>query len=72
MTTQDQISEAMQEEFEIREAGVADLMKLYEKVESIYVQASASNAYPYGRVYTSDSTNCQPQHQQHEMYLFNK
>lgn len=57
MTTQDQISEAMQEEFESREAGVADLMKLYEKVESIYVQASASNAYPYGRVYTSDSTN---------------
>ena len=57
MTTQDQISEAMQEEFESREAGVADLMKLYEKVESIYVQASASTAYPYGRPYTSDSTN---------------
>lgn len=57
MTTQDQISEAMQDEFENREAGVADLMKLYEKVESIYVQASASTAYPYGRAYTSDSAN---------------
>ena len=50
----------MQDEFEGREAGVADLMQLYEKVESIYVQASASTAYPYGRVYTSDSTNIAP------------
>ena len=42
MTTRDQELESLREEFENKEAGVADLMKLYERVEGIYVKASAS------------------------------
>ena len=40
--TNDQESESLQETYGAREAGVADLLELYEKVEAIYVQASAS------------------------------
>ena len=42
MTTKDQEMESLEVEFEKQEAGVADLMEFYEKVEDIYVQASAS------------------------------
>ena len=43
-------------EFEKQEAGVADLMEFYEKVEDIYVRASASVSESEG-VHSSDSTN---------------
>ncbi len=56
MTTKDQERESLVDEFENREAGVADLMELYERIENVYVQASAS--VPDSEiVYTSDSTN---------------
>ena len=56
MTTKQQEMEALGVEFEKQEAGVADLMEFYEKVEDIYVQASASVSE--GEVvYSSDSTN---------------
>ena len=42
MITRDQELESLWHEFENREAGVADLMELYEKVEDVYVQAAAS------------------------------
>ena len=55
-TTIDQEREMLEGEFEDREAGVADLMELYEKIENVYVRASAS-APDTEVVYTSDSTN---------------
>ena len=56
MATKDQELESIGSEMERRETGVADLMELYEKVEDVYVRASASIAD--SRVtYTSDSTN---------------
>lgn len=56
MTTREREMESLEVEFEKQEAGVADLMKFYEKVEDIYVQASAS-ASESDVVYSSDSTN---------------
>lgn len=56
MITRDQELESLWHEFENREAGVADLMELYEKVEDIYVQAAASMSESEA-VYTSNSTN---------------
>lgn len=56
MTIQERESERLQGEFERREAGVADMMELYDKVEAVYVRASASIAES-DAVYTSDSTN---------------
>lgn len=56
MTTKEREMESLEVEFEKQEAGVADLMKFYEKVEDIYVQASAS-ASESDVVYSSDSTN---------------
>ena len=41
MTTERQDPESLGTEFEAREAGVTDLMEFYEKVEGIYVDASA-------------------------------
>ena len=56
MTTQEQELESLRDEFENKEAGVADLMQLYEKVEGIYIQASAS--MPESEfVYASNSTD---------------
>ena len=56
MTIQERESERLQGEFERREAGVADMMELYDKVEAVYVRASAS-IVESDAVYTSDSTN---------------
>ena len=42
MTTKEREMESLEAEFEKQEAGVADLMEFYEKIEDIYVQASAS------------------------------
>ena len=56
MATLDQEKESLQEELEDREAGVADLMELYEKIEGIYVRASAS-MMESETVRTSDSTD---------------
>ena len=48
--------QSMQDEFEKREAGVAEMMEFYEKVESVYVRAAAAIAErPLD--YTSDSTD---------------
>ena len=48
--------EALEADLERREIGVTDLMELYEKVESIYVQASSS--VPESEVVrVSDSTS---------------
>ena len=56
MMTKDQEMESLADAFEENEAGVADLMELYERVESVYAQASASIS-DHQAVYTSDSTN---------------
>ena len=56
MTIQERENERLQGEFERREAGVADMMELYDKVEAVYVRASAS-IVESDTVYTSDSTN---------------
>ena len=55
-TTEDQERELLVGGFEGREAGVADLMELYQRIEGVYVRASAS-APGSEVVYTSDSTN---------------
>ena len=56
MTSREHELDLLREELENKEAGVADLMKLYEKVEGIYVQASASMS-DSEVVYTMDSTS---------------
>ncbi len=56
MTTREREMKLLEVEFEKQEAGVADLMKFYEKVEDIYIQASAS-ASGSDVVYSSNSTN---------------
>ena len=56
MTTERQELESVGTEFEMRESGVAELMEFYEKVERIYVQASAFMSEDKGS-YVSDSTN---------------
>ena len=48
--------QSMQDEFEEREAGVADMMEFYEKVAPIYARAAAAIAESHP-VYTSDSTD---------------
>ena len=56
MTTERQELESVGTEFEMHESGVAELMEFYEKVEGIYVQASAFMSEDKGS-YVSDSTN---------------
>ena len=56
MTTKDQQTESVQVPARDQEAGVADLLELYQRIENIYVQASASMS-ERELVYTSDSTN---------------
>ncbi len=56
MTTKEREVELLRGDFEKQEAGVTDLMEFYEKVEEIYVQASASVSESEV-VYSSDSTN---------------
>ena len=46
----------MQDEFEERQAGVAEMMEFYDKVAPIYARASAAIAEP-PLDYTSDSTD---------------
>ena len=55
MTTRQQELESLGTEFEKREAGFAELMEFYEKVEAIYAQASAFISEGRGS-YVSDST----------------
>jgi hypothetical protein len=40
LTTKEQESKALEEEFEKREAGVAELLEFYARVELVYVAAS--------------------------------
>ena len=54
--TKEREMESLEGKFEKQEAGVADLMEFYEKVEDIYVQASASVSESEV-AYSSDSTN---------------
>ena len=56
MTTRQQELESLGTEFEKREAGFAELMEFYEKVEAIYAQASAFISEGRGS-YVSGSTN---------------
>lgn len=56
MTTKNRETESLEVAFEKQEAGVAALMEFYEKVEDIYVRASASISESEV-VYASDSTN---------------
>jgi len=52
----DKENEAIQEQFQKREAGVADLLDFYAQVEEVYV--SASKALEEGRsVLASNTTN---------------
>ena len=56
MVARKQESELLDAMSKEQEAGVADLLELYERIEDIYIQASAS--IPESAViYTSDSTN---------------
>jgi len=52
----DKENEAMQEQLEEREAGVAELFDLYSQVEAIYVSASKALEEGYA-VGASNSTN---------------
>ena len=54
MTTTDQELTSSQEGFGQQEAGVGDLMELYERIEAIYVGASTAEDWA---IQTSDSTN---------------
>ena len=55
MATKDQEKEALLGEFEGREAGVAELMEFYEKIEKVYARAAAT--LPEREVtYTSNCT----------------
>ena len=56
MTTKEQDLKTIRAEFEGREAGVADLMELYERIEGVYAQASAATL-PVDVTKTSNSTN---------------
>ena len=56
MTTMEHDAPAAGHELERREAGVSDLMELYERIEATYVRASAA-AIPFQVTQTSDSTN---------------
>ena len=40
-----------------REAGVAELMELYERIERVYAPAASAAALPFEASATSDSTN---------------
>ena len=55
-TSRDQQLQSMEDEFEKREAGVADLMELYRRVEAVYFQASGL-APEVEAMHTTDSTN---------------
>ncbi len=56
MTSKEQDLKTIRSEFEGREAGVADLMELYERIEGVYVRASAATL-PVDVTKTSNSTN---------------
>ena len=56
MSDIDSEKQSMQDEFEKREAGVAEMMELYEKVAPVYARAAAAIAERHP-VYTSDSTD---------------
>ena len=56
MSTKEEERGEMTATFEENEPGVADMMVLYERVEEVYVKASAST-YDSPISYISDSTN---------------
>ena len=56
MPTNDEQLEALSEDFVAHEAGVAEVLELYLRIEDIYVQASAASVEEEP-AYMSDSTN---------------
>ena len=56
MTAKNQELQSIEAEFVVSEAGVTDLMELYETIEDVYGRASVSMSGS-GAVYTSNSTN---------------
>lgn len=56
MTANNQELQSILNKFAVPEAGVTDLMELYENIEDIYVRASDSMS-GIDIVYTSNSTN---------------
>ncbi len=61
MQTKDLEKDALTESFVENEAGVADMIELYERIESVYVKASEA-VYDAPVTYTSDSTNITSPH----------
>ena len=49
--------QSMQDEFEERQAGVAEMMEFYDKVAPIYARAAAAAIAEPPLDYTSDSTD---------------
>ena len=56
MTAKNQELQSIEAEFVVSEAGVTDLMELYETIEDVYGRASVSMS-GICAVYTSNSTN---------------
>jgi len=56
VATKDKENEAIQEQLQEREAGIADLFELYSQVEAFYVSASKALEEGY-TVRASNSTN---------------
>lgn len=56
MTAKNQELQSIEAEFVVSEAGVTDLMELYETIEDVYGRASVSMSGIHA-VYTSNSTN---------------
>ena len=56
MLTRDQENQELRDEFAKQEAGVVDALELYERIETVYFEASRSVA-ENEIVYTSDSAN---------------
>ena len=56
MTAKNQELQSIEAEFVVSEAGVTDLMDLYETIEDVYGRASVSMSGIHA-VYTSNSTN---------------
>ena len=56
MSVREQEMETLKQEGKKREAGVAELVELYKRIEPFYARA-ARRARPARRVFMSDSTN---------------
>ena len=57
MSAREQEAETLKQEGKKREAGVAELVELYKRIEPFYARAAARRARPARKVFMSDSTN---------------